>query len=205
VLSDNVKILRVSQNFQKLVIRQEIESWEDTSLVLKVILKSLLDVIKSLIGLLELVNKVSSVLLSDHSHGIWELVTLNHLSLEELIDLLELSRFLSQLLLDISSLENVFKIDPLLLTEGPLFDQSVKGVKVLLELLSLISQRLNESGTKDHINVGHTVIQVLIHIINLVKDEVVVLEWLGFNLDFRPLNVFLLQLCSQLSFLGGSS
>jgi hypothetical protein len=91
-----------------------------------------------------LVHKVEVVLL-DYSHGIWELVTLNHLSLEELVDLLELSRFLGKLLLDISGLEDVLQVNPLLLAEGPLLDQSVESVEVLLKLLSLVSQWLDES------------------------------------------------------------
>jgi len=54
--------LRVSKDFEELIVRKEIETRECSTLVLKIILKLLLDVIQHIIIVLQLVQEIRVVL-----------------------------------------------------------------------------------------------------------------------------------------------
>lgn len=183
---NDVLIVRVRKNLNKILKGQEVETWEDTSLIVDIDVELLLNDLKGLIELLELLDDVWSR--SDNLQSLWVLVGLLIQSVEVLINLGEHLRFIWELLLDRATTEDVLQIAPLTLNLNPLLKRVRKNSELLLYLLSFWSHDLDETITKNHVDGGKTFIKVLIHIVDQGKNELILslLIGLGSELDSLP-------------------
>jgi len=66
---------------------------------------------------------------------------------EELINQVELATLIAQFFLDILTIENIFQIDPVLLTNQPIINGSLSMQNMVLSFFSLLSQVPNISRT----------------------------------------------------------
>ena len=106
--------------------------------------------------------------------------------------------FSRQLLLDISSSEDVDQVHPLLLAEDPLLHDRRKNHQILLPLFSDSSQWFHISATKDHVDGGEALVEGLIEDVNVRYDESVALSVSDdCELDLLPCLVEHLDHCAQ--------
>jgi hypothetical protein len=107
------------KNLKKLIVRQEEETWEGTSLSFKIVFKALLDFVKLFVVVLEFTKKSVTTASIEHESVLF---SSEHCVFPELINLLELSSLIWQLLLDILGIENILEIHPGLLEDKPLIN-----------------------------------------------------------------------------------
>ena len=164
----SLSISSLGKNLQKLIIRQEEETWEGTSLCLEIVFKALLNLIKISIVLLESSEKCITIAhLSNKRH----LLGSQHVVFPELINALELFCFVGQLLLDILSIENVLQVHPGLLEHQPLVNDVGYVSELLLPDLNLVSDFSDVLGPHRSLNSHLMVLQLSDKIINLSDKE----------------------------------
>jgi len=122
VQSDDVFVLRVGQDLNQILLRQEVESGEDNTLRLDVKVQLIVDLFEISVHLLQLFNDVG--LGADKLQGLGVAVCLLVELQESLVHCFENLGFIRQLHLDRATGENVLQVAPLLLDIKPLFDSS---------------------------------------------------------------------------------
>lgn len=126
---DSLGISSLREDLEELIVGEEVETRECSSLRLEVVFETLLDLIKILVVLLELTQQL--LIVADFQH-LWSFLGPSHMVLPELINMLELLCLVWQLLLDVFSVENVLKIHPGLLENQPLVQQVRDVTETLL-------------------------------------------------------------------------
>jgi len=122
VQSDDVFVLRVGQDLNQILLRQEVESGEDNTLRLDVKVQLIVDLFEISVHLLQLFNDVG--LGADKLQGLGVAVCLLVELQESLVHCFKNLGFIRQLHLDRATGENVLQVAPLLLDIKPLFDSS---------------------------------------------------------------------------------
>jgi hypothetical protein len=103
----------LADNFKKIFVRHEEESWEAETLVVKELVEVLLDLLKSKVHIFENIDEVANVRIDKCLVSFLFLVDALHFSLEFFVDSHEQSMLLSEECLDISlSHEDAFQVLP---------------------------------------------------------------------------------------------
>lgn len=106
------------------------------------------------------------------------------------------------MLLDISGSEDVLKVYPLLLADNPLLHDLIQSEKVLLELFSKISKRLDIPTSQDHVDSGEAFIKCLENDVDFVDDlSILILVLLYNEIYFLPIFIECVELGSKRCFL----
>jgi len=106
---DSFSISSLRKNFEKLIVREEIETWESSSFGFEVVFKTLLNFIEGFVVSLESFKEyLTGARLSNQ----WVFLSSNHDIFPEFIDKLEHLSLSWELLLNILSIENIFQVHP---------------------------------------------------------------------------------------------
>ena len=162
----NIPSLR--QNLNQIVTGEEAKSRESSTLGVKVVIKTLLDLLEPLVVLLEPFEDAATVGLRN---DFWIFLALNHVVFPEFVDLLELFCLRLQLSLNVLSIEDIFQIHPLTLEAKPLIDGITNVAQLFLPLFDFNADLVNESGAH-HTTDSHDVIfKVTDNFFNFFDDE----------------------------------
>jgi hypothetical protein len=93
--SNDVNVLRVGKNVDQFIIGQEIESWEGFSLQSHVVIQRFLDFIKNSVVGNQIIEGLEWVSLHNFQ-AVRNLLSFDHQSFEELINLLKFLRLIRQ-------------------------------------------------------------------------------------------------------------
>jgi hypothetical protein len=160
VLLHNGGIVRLSEDFQDFIIRQEIEARECVSLALHV-------VVQGGSNLLEEQVLGHNVLIRDLGL-LYETRDGRHLSglhthrLEEFINLVEIVSITLERFSELSRGENVLKVDPVFLESDPGTNDIVSILDVFLERLTVFSHETNKSVTEDGVDISQSFINLIV-------------------------------------------
>jgi hypothetical protein len=165
------------KNLEKLIIGQEEETWEGTSLCLKIVLQALLDFIKLFIVVLEFTKKGITTACIKHESVFFGS---EHCILPELVHLLELFGLIWKLLLDIFSIENILEIHPGLLEDEPLINAVRDVAELLLPLLNFFSDLSDIFGAHGGLNCHLMILKQCDKLVNLCDEESI----LGISVPF---------------------
>ena len=144
-----MRIPCLRQNLKQFIIWQEIKTWKGSSFDFKIVLHLLLDIFQLFVILLKLPQQLfaRTAIVNQRSF-----VGLHHHVLPKLVNNYELFIFLWQLLLNILSSEDVFKIHPLSLAGEPLVNDLRDEKKSFFNDLDAGSNLSNISGTHHGLN-----------------------------------------------------
>ena len=203
VLLHDVEVLRVGQDIDELIVGQEVETWECSSLRLHIILKSLLDILQLSVIVLKLCQCLGTRFHDFEAVGV--LLGGLHEINEEFVDCFESPGLLLHCFTDVlGSHVNILKIHPVLLAHRPLIDHIIESHDPFLPLFCLYSQRLDESGSENGIDRGQTLIKSCVNIIKIFEDVgFAPIFPLDHEDDSPPLLFQGIKICSQTPFLLG--
>eukprot|EP00965_Chrysotila_dentata_P256126 6212443-Pleurochrysis_carterae.AAC.2 len=143
---NRVRVARLRQDLQELVVGEKVKARKSLSLRLKVVLQALLDLVQALVGVDKRLEQLGSRHLPD---DVGPLVALAHPVLEKLVNLHELDALRRQLLLDVLSREDVLEVHPRALAREPLVEHLRQQRELLLPLLHLSADAAHEARGQD--------------------------------------------------------
>lgn len=193
----NVTGLR--KDFNKIIVRQEVETGEGSSLSAKIVFKTLLDLLQSLVVVLKLLLDDTSVGLVD---DLRIFVALAHVILPELVNVLERLGLSLELGLDVLSVEDVLEVHPLALESEPLIDHITEVTELALPFFDLSTDLIDESGSH-HSTDGHDIVfEVTDDFFDFFDDEAILGVTVLRNCELTngPVVLNLLHLATQICF-----
>ena len=200
-----ILVIAVCKDFKQIVVREEVETWKDSSFDFHIVFKFLLDVLEVSVVLYKLLYDVFN-LDKLKAVRIWGLHSFTHdMCCEELVDCIEHGGLLCEVLLDILSLEDVFKVAPLSLAVNPLSDTFLEHIQRLFKIFSPLAHYLNEAVAENHIDLRQTLVKSLVESVNFNKYELVVSFFVVFanELLVAPYRVEIVESSSKFGLAGG--
>ena len=197
-----LNILGLGQDFQELVVGQEVEPREAHSLGLQVILQILLHLLESLVTLLEELQPPWG---ASRLQGVASVLGPPHDVLELLINSKEGLGLVRKLPLNIRRAEDALKVHPLLLALEPLVKSVREQAQLVVQLVHLGPDTRHESTGENDAHGDHAVLQRRDDLVHSTENEGVLelLEGQDSELNVGPLVVDLLEHALEGGLLGG--
>ncbi len=202
VFDDQSRVLSFGDDLDELVVRQKIKPWKVGPFGLKVLRKRLLNLVQNLIAILK---KGQALLPIKVVKNEWIFLGLFHQSLPVAIDLIELLFLHRHFLLQVIRKEDRLEVNPIPLTQEPLFEHVLSPRDFLFVFKDLFEDWFDVFVLLHHRDQRGQIVENFLDLVDFVQEETVA-SFVRNEFDFHLLqlnNDLFLQVFLQFVLFGG--